>query len=84
MDPKEINVHFFSLISMFASACWQHLGKTPDQTKDLKKAKADIDMMDMLRDKTKGNLTDTEEKLLNDTIAALQKNYEEEAGSDLP
>ncbi len=85
MDPKELNVHFFSLISMFAAACWQQLGKTPDQTvgainKDLKGAKSTIDILLMLRDKTKGNLTGTEEKLLNDTIDALQKEYAEEAG----
>ena len=36
-------------------------------------------MLLMLRDKMKGNLTPTEEKLLNDTIDSLQKNYEEEA-----
>ena len=85
MDPKELNQHLFSLISMFASACWQQLGKIPDQTagavnKDLKGAKSIIDTVLMLRDKTQGNLTGTEEKLLNDTIASLQKNYEEEAG----
>lgn len=87
MDPKEINVQFFSMISMFASVCWQQLGKIPDQmtgsvNKDLKGAKSTIDTLLMLRDKTQGNLTDTEEKLLNDTIAALQKNYEEESGGD--
>lgn len=89
MDPREINVHFFSLISMFASACWQQLGKIPDQTvgavnKDLKGAKSTIDTLLMIRDKTQGNLTGTEEKLLNDTIASLQKNYAEEAGGDCP
>ena len=88
MDPKEINVHFFSLISMFASACWQQLGKTQDKmtgevNKDLKGAKSTIDMLIMISDKTKGNLTGTEEKLLSDTIASLQKNYAEEADSDL-
>ncbi len=31
MDPKELNQHLFSLISMFASACWQQLGKIPSQ-----------------------------------------------------
>ncbi len=89
MDPKELNVQFFSMISMFASTCWQHLGKIPDQEtgevrKDLKSAKSAIDILLMLRDKTKGNLTGTEEKLLNDTIASLQKSCEEEAGSSLP
>ena len=89
MDPRELNVHFFSLISMFASVCWQQLGKIPNQTegvvnKNLKDAKSTIDILLMLRDKTKGNLTGTEEKLLNDTIASLPKNYEEEAGFDIP
>ncbi len=88
MDPKEINVHFFSLISMFASACWQQLGKMQDKmtgevNKDLKGAKSTIDMLIMISDKTKGNLTGAEEKLLSDTIASLQKNYAEEADSDL-
>ena len=85
MDPKELNIEFFSLISMLASACWQQLGKTPNQetgtvNKDLKGAKSTIDILLMIRDKTQGNLTGTEEKLLCDTIASLQKNYAEEAG----
>ena len=39
-------------------------------------------MLLMLRDKTHGNLTGTEEKLLNDTIAKLQEEYEEEITKD--
>ena len=84
MDPKELNQHLFSLVSMFASACWQQLGKIPNPvdnkiTKDLKSAQVTIDMLLMLRDKTKGNLTKTEEKLLEDTISNLQMNYADEA-----
>lgn len=83
MDPKELNQNLFSLISMFASACWQQIGKIPNQidgkiTKDLKSAKVTIDMLLMLRDKMKGNLTQTEEKLLTDTISNLQMNYADE------
>ena len=86
MDPKELNVQFFSLISMFASACWQQLGKMPDQSsgesnKDLAGAQKTIEMLRMLRDKTRGNLTGTEAKLLDDTISSLQNYYAEEAGS---
>ena len=88
MDPFELDQHFFSLVSMFASACWQQLGKMPDQVsgetaKDLRGARATIDMMLMLRDKTRGNLTGTEAKLLGDTISTLEASYEEEAGQDL-
>ena len=84
MDPKELNQHLFSLISMFASACWQQLGKMPSQVdgkinKDLKSAQVTIEMLLMLKEKTKGNLTKTEEKLLEDTISNLQMNYADEA-----
>ena len=83
MDPKELNQHLFSLISMFASACWQQMGKIPNPvdnkiTKDLKSAQVTIEMLLMLRDKTKGNLTKTEEKMLEDTISNLQMNYADE------
>jgi len=90
MDPKELNQHLFSLISMFASACWQQMGKIPNQmdgkiSRDLKAAQVTIDMLLMLKDKTKGNLTKTEEKLLEDTISNLQMNYADEvAKGDTP
>lgn len=84
MDPKELNQHLFSLISMFASACWQQIGKMPSQVdgkihKDLKAAQVTIEMLGMLKEKMKGNLTKTEEKLLEDTISNLQMNYADEA-----
>ena len=84
MDPREIDVQFFSLISMLASACWQQLGKTPSQPgdaveRDLAGAKSTIEMLLMLRDKMWGNLTGTEEKLLDDTISKRQESYAEEA-----
>ena len=66
MDPKEINVSFFALTSMLASACWQQLGKasSPEDgsiSKDLDGAQSTIDMLLMLQDKTRGNLTGTAE-----------------------
>lgn len=87
MDPREIDQHFFSLVSMFAAACWQHLGKMPDETsgeiqRDLESAQVTIDILLMIQDKTKGNLTNTEARLLSDTISALQANYAEEAAKD--
>lgn len=67
MDTKDLNPYLFSLIQMFASACWQQMGKIPSQidgkiTKDLKSAQQTIDLLIMLKDKTKGNLSSTEEK----------------------
>ena len=87
MDPRELNVDFFTLISMLASACWQQLGKTPNQetrtvNKDLKGGKSTIEMLLMIRDKTQGNLTDTEEQLLYDFIATLQKTTQRKLVTD--
>lgn len=86
MDPKEINRLFFVLISRLASACWEQLGKQADKPdgRDPAGAQETIGMLIMLREKTTGNLTDTEERILNDTILTLQKNYEEESGSGIP
>lgn len=87
MNLFELDVNFFSLISMLAAACWQQLGKKPDLASgevvlDLDGAQKSIDMLLMLRDKMRGNLTDTEAKLLEDTISSLQANYAEEAAKD--
>lgn len=84
MENKDVNQHFFGLITMFASATWQHLGKIPSQmdgkiSTDLKAAQMTIDVLLMLRDKTKGNLTPKEESMLTETISSLQLNYADEA-----
>lgn len=68
---------------MLASACWQQLGKVPSPVsnkieKDTASAKVTIDILEMLRDKTKGNLSPDEEKMLGNTIADLQINYADE------
>ncbi|GAB1401906.1 hypothetical protein MASR1M68_08170 [Elusimicrobiota bacterium] len=87
MDTKDLNPYLFSLIQMFASACWQQMGKIPSQidgkiTKDLKSAQQTIDLLIMLKDKTKGNLSSTEEKMLTDTLSNLQMNYADEVSKE--
>ena len=82
MDPAELDTQFFSLVSMLAAACWQQLGKAPSQPggpleKNLEGAKSTLEMMSMLRDKMRGNLTSTEERLLEDTISSLHEHYAE-------
>ncbi len=84
MDTKELNPYLFSLIQMFASACWQQMGKIPSQidgkiSKDLKAAQQTIELLIMIKDKTKGNLSSTEDKMLTDTLSNLQMNYADEA-----
>ena len=92
MDDKEkldLNPYFFNLVTMFASACWQQLGKVQSQFdgkihKDLSSAKITIEMLIMIRDKMKGNLSKKEEELLSSTISNLQINYADEAAKPEP
>ena len=83
-EQLDLNPYFYNLIMMFASACWQQLGKVQSQIdgkihRDLKSAQVTIDMLLMIRDKMKGNLNKKEEELLFSTISNLQINYADEA-----
>jgi hypothetical protein len=46
--------------------------------RDLKGVQVTIDMLIMLRDKTKGNLTNKEDNMLSSAISNLQMNYADE------
>jgi len=83
MDEKSVNPHFISLVMMLASAAWQQLGKVPSpvsgkQEKELEHAQVTIEMLVMIREKTKGNLSADEAKLINNTVSDLQLNYADE------
>jgi len=89
-ETLEINPYLFNLITMFSSSVWCQLGKMPNPVsgkieKDLKGAQATIETLLMLRDKTKGNLSDKEEEMLLSVISNLQINYADEtAKADKP
>ncbi|MDR1695854.1 MAG: DUF1844 domain-containing protein [Endomicrobium sp.] len=83
-EKLDFNPYFFNLVTMFASAAWQQLGKIQSQVdgkvhRDLQSAQITIDMLLMIRDKMKGNLNKKEEELLASTISNLQLNYADEA-----
>jgi Domain of unknown function (DUF1844) len=83
MEEKNLNPHFISLVMMLASAAWQQLGKVPNPVtgkleKEVAHAQVTIELIAMIRDKTKGNLTNEEEKLISNTISDLQLNYADE------
>lgn len=85
MAEKETYVpeaSFTSLVLTLSSSAWISLGKVTDPVsgeikQDLKGAKYTIDLLIMLREKTSGNLTGDEEKLLNALLGDLQANYAE-------
>jgi hypothetical protein len=81
----ETNNEFLQLIMGLESSGWITLGKianpmTGTLEKDLENAKHVIDTLIMLKEKTKGNLTKSEESILAGALQNLQLNYIEETG----
>jgi hypothetical protein len=74
----EVDFSYF-LVSLSSSALL-HLGEIADphtgqKAKDLALAKHSIDIIAMLKEKTKGNLTDEEEKALESILTDLRWRY---------
>ncbi len=73
-------VNFNSLIFSLSSSALLHLGEIADpqtgkKMKDLPLAKHSIDIIAMLKDKTKGNLSDEEQKFLESILTDLRWRY---------
>lgn len=78
-------IMFTQLVLMFHTAAMQQLGKlknplTDTLERDLEAAQNSIDLLDMLREKTKGNLSPEESRLLVQVIQELKLNFVDEAG----
>ena len=74
---------FFHLIFMFQTAALQQMGKlinpiTKQVERNLEQAKYSIDILELLQEKTKGNLTEEENKYLDNVLFDLRMNYLEE------
>jgi len=77
--------NFAALISMLATQTLFALGllqiKGQEERKpDLELAKYNIDMLGVLEEKTKGNLTQEEEAVLSNTLSELRMGYVKVAG----
>jgi F0F1-type ATP synthase membrane subunit b/b' len=88
-DQEKHNALFVSLLLMFHSAAMQYLGKVKNPATDkiernLEQAQAIIDMFDMLKEKTKGNLNNEEDKFLANLSQELKLNYVDEASKPEP
>jgi hypothetical protein len=88
MDTPDKNaVMFAQLILMLHAAAMQHMGKiknpvTDKIERDLPASQAMIDILEMLRGKTKGNLTPEEENTLDQMLTDLRLNYVDEVNKD--
>ena len=82
-QKKEMNkALFLNLIMMLSSSAMQQLGKlvnplTNKAEVHLEGAQVTIDMLDMIQEKTSGNLDKDEARMLTDILATLQMNYVE-------
>lgn len=75
-------MNFSTFIFSLNSSALFHLGEIPDPTtnkreKNLPMAKQTIDIISMLKEKTKGNLTNDEEVLIDNILYDLRMRYVE-------
>ena len=74
---------FMYLVGTFQSSAWISLGKiknpmTEKSRVNIEQASFYIDLLDMMQEKMKGNLTDYEEQMLINTVSELKLNLIDE------
>jgi hypothetical protein len=79
--------HFVQLIITFQAAAMQQMGKlqnpiTKKVERNLDQAQFSIDMLEMIQNKTKNNLSENETKFLEHTLYELRMNYLDEVKKD--
>lgn len=84
MEDEKLTQLFYSLIYSFQMQTWMSLGKiknpvTDKVEKDLQAAQMTIDIIDMIKEKTKNNLNDQESKFIEQVLADLKLNYVHES-----
>jgi len=70
-------VSFASFVVSLATSAMSHLGEGPGAAMDLELARHSIDVLGLLRDKTKGNLDDEESRLLETVLYETRMKYME-------
>ena len=78
---------FIGLIQSFQAAAMQQMGKvmnpfTEKIERDMAHARLSIEMLEMIRTRTTGNLTGQEARFLNHVLTELRLNYVAEADKD--
>ena len=87
-DEKQ-SIIFVRLLFTFQAAAMQQMGKQADPftgtiQRDLQQAAMSIDTLDMLRIKCRGNLNESEQRLLDHLLSELKLNYVDEIGRPDP
>jgi len=85
MNPE---MQFTQLVAIFHSSAMVALGKLKNPATDkiernLEQAKQAIDMLEMLRAKTNGNLSSSEQRMLETALTDLRLNYIDESKKEV-
>ena len=77
---KGLEANFSTLVLSIGSSAAMALGLAPNpdggkQEKDLDLARFNIDLLVMLKDKTKGNLSNDEQRFVDSIVADLQMKF---------
>ena len=80
---EKYDLQFYQLILSLHGGAMQQMGKIASPVsgtveRDLAQAQATIDLIDMLKNKTRGNLSDEEQKLIDHVLYELRLNYVDE------
>jgi hypothetical protein len=83
-STEKLDALFVNLVMIFKTAAFQQMGKTLNPItgkldKNLEQARFSIDMIEMLKEKTEGNLSEELGKFIDSTLLELRMNYVEEA-----
>jgi len=86
-NAEKLDALFVNLVLIFKNAAIQQMGKIMNPLsgkveKNLEQARFSIDMIDMLKEKTRGNLSADVEKLVDSTLLELRMNYVEEVNAE--
>ena len=83
-QPQKIDMHLLQLVFSLQAGAMQQLGKVASPIngkieRDLEMARHTIDIVEMLDNKMKGNLTEEEEKFIGHVLYELRLNYVDES-----
>ncbi len=87
-DDRKPTIDFYTFILSLGSSAFVHMGDAPHPETgqpvpaNLPLARQTIDLLDLLREKTKGNLTPEEEKFLENILMDLQLRYVAKAAGE--
>ena len=88
-EPTNDEHLLINIVTMFTQQAWVAMGKlknpiTEKTERNLPEASFYIDIIDMMKRKMSGNISEDEEKFLDSSLSGLKMNYVEESNKPEP